>query len=255
MNFIDRLNRYYVLAAGLLIAALMVLIVFLVAVRPALAEQKKLNVNAAKEQTVANRHVARQRDLNKAEERLTVLKAAYERMRGGRNPFIPVGDEDDTLFEYVWPELRHQTGPVMRDWFQSHGYPFRGVESMPNSGTAGIPPDTNAIEIGLGRLTMTLPNFPSILEFLPRLKNTPRITEMHDELTIMGPSPGLTLQWGMQLYLLTQAPPQGVGGPGGPAGAQAGERTQGSGGGGTDGGQARGGESAPPRPGMRGGGR
>jgi len=217
MTFLDRINRFYVLAAGLLVAGVVSLVAFMTMVRPAKADYDAKMKAKAQQDTIAARRPTARAALQKAKADLETIQAAYQVVKTERNPLIVMKNPDETLFDYLWPELRHTTGPVMRTWFQEQGWNFRGIEAIANPGTSAIPMDTNAISIPLGTISMVIRDFPEVVRFLPVMRTTPRITAMGDELTIKGPSPNLSITFPLTLYILTELPPAGAGAAAKPA--------------------------------------
>jgi len=214
MTFLDRINRFYVLGVGVLVAGVVVLVAFMTMVRPAVVDYKAKQQAAAQQETIAARKPTAVTALKKANDDLAAVKAAYQVVKTERNPEIQMlPDMDLTLFNYLWPELRGPSGagPTLRTWFQEQGWQFTGIESIANPGTTAIAADTNAIAIPLGTMTMQIRDFPEVLRFLPHLKETPRITAMGDEITIKGPSPNLSIDFPLTLYILTGLPPTGGG--------------------------------------------
>jgi hypothetical protein len=249
---LQRINRYQVAIAGLVLAVGVALVFLFIFIEPL---KKKINTaaqNAQAAEDIAKTRPTVEKQLADAQATEKAVNEKYQKILDTRMPKLDFVDPITSTLR-MW-DLGSEEQALMDKWFASTGaqvtgYAFPGWgTSMPSS----FPSTTAKILDPLNwNLTVQVKNFQELMDWLLLLPKAPRFMVM-GAVSIQGPhNPGqpLVASVPVTLYQWTGVEPEGVASPdaGAAAGPGAAGPGAGGGGGGMRGGGGRGG-------GMRGGG-
>jgi len=236
-----RIKRIHVLAAGLAVAAAVVVIFLMSFIKPLQKDIGKVQKQITGEQTVADQRSAAEKEL--AEQKATKVKvdADYDKIVKARMPKFPLDLDPIAQMMYMW-HFPQKEGELIDRWFRSTGAPVSGYSfpayttSLPNLNVPFLAPLN-------WNLAITVKDLPELYRWLALLPKAPRFLQLNSISVGGARAPGqpLNANVSVTLYEWVQGAGGGAaapaaGGGGGAAGGGGGGRGRGGGGGGRGGG-------------------
>ena len=111
-----RIKRIHVLAAGLVVAAVVVMVFFSMFIKPLNKQISKLGKDIEAEETVAAQQSAKERELAQAEAMQKVVEADYDHIVKTRMPKFPTTDDPIVSMIEMW-DFPRQEGELIDRWF------------------------------------------------------------------------------------------------------------------------------------------
>lgn len=247
-----RIKRIHVLAAGLAVAAAVVMIFLMSFVKPLQKDIGKIQNQINSEQDIASQRSAAEKALADQNAIKVQVDAKYDQIVKTRMPKFPLDLDPVAQMMYMW-HFPQKEGELIDRWFRSTGVPVSGYSfpayttSVPNLNVPFLAPLN-------WNLAITVKDLPDLYRFLALIPKAPRFLQLNGISVGGARSPGqpLNANVSVTLYEWVQGAPSGAAAPAAPATGGGGGR--GGGGGGGRGGGGRGGGGGGRGGGGRGGG-
>ena len=202
----SKLKTIHVVIIGCFACVVVAVGVYFLIIKKSCARIDGLNARYQQAQQVWQRKASVEAQLEAAKQEYRLVKWEYEKYEKEKMPSVSLQDRAQGMIA-LWKEQAEVLGPMLQSWPDKTGVTLRSDVSVPAAPVNPNSVDPSIIRIPIGSFRVT-GDFRTILSHIKSWNKFNRLVQI-DFGGLTGPSPGMTAEYTLTVYIF----PQGEAGP------------------------------------------